>query len=56
MSVRHNRKRLIAVLLLLAVVFIFRLPGLAVIVTLYVLSGPVIGIYNHLTGKESLLS
>ncbi len=52
MSIRHNRKRLIATLLLLAAVIIFRLPGLAVIVTLYVLSGPAIGIYNLVNKKE----
>lgn len=56
MTVRHNRKRLIATLLLLAAVIIFRLPGLAVIVTLYVLSGPVIGIYNLVCKKESQIS
>ena len=53
MTIRHNRKRLIATLLLLLAVIIFRLPGLAVIVTLYVLSGPVIGIYNLVTKKDS---
>jgi CDP-diacylglycerol--serine O-phosphatidyltransferase len=52
MTIRHNRRRLIAVLLLLAAVIIFRLPGLAVIVTLYVLSGPVIGIYKIVSKKE----
>ena len=51
MTIRHNRKRLIATLLLLLAVIIFRLPGLAVIVTLYVLSGPVIGIYNLVIKK-----
>ena len=45
------KKRIYA--LLLAAVIIFRLPGLAVIVTLYVLSGPVIGIYNLVNKKES---
>ena len=53
MSVRHNRKRLIAVLALLAAVIIFGLTGLAVIVTLYVLSGPVIGIYHLATEKKA---
>ena len=43
----------VTVLVLLLAVIIFRLPGLAVIVTLYVLSGPVIGIYN-LTSKKEL--
>ena len=52
MSVRHNRKRLAATILLLIAVIIFRLPGLAVIVTLYVLSGPAIGIYNLLNKKK----
>ena len=52
MTVRHNRKRLAAVLVLLLAVIIFRLPGLAAIVTLYVLSGPVIGIYNLASKKE----
>ena len=52
MTVRHNRKRLAATVLLLIAVIIFRLPGLAVIVTLYVLSGPVIGLYNLVNKKK----
>ncbi|MBE6385933.1 MAG: hypothetical protein E7048_09780 [Lentisphaerae bacterium] len=52
MTIRHNRKRLFATILLLIAIIIFRLPGLAVIVTLYVLSGPVIGIYNLFSNKK----
>ena len=53
-TVRHNPKRLILLIALLAVVVIFRLPGLAVIVTLYVLSGPVLGLYNIFTEKDAI--
>ena len=56
MTIRHNKKRLFAVILLFVAILIFRLPGLAVIVTLYVLSGPVIGLYNLVTKKEGALS
>ncbi|MBR2374342.1 MAG: CDP-alcohol phosphatidyltransferase family protein [Lentisphaeria bacterium] len=54
MSVRHNPQRLIVLIALIAVVTIFRLPGLAVIVTLYVLSGPVLGLYNLFSKKEPI--
>lgn len=56
MTIRHNKKRLFAVILLFVAILIFKLPGLAVIVTLYVLSGPVIGLYNLVTKKEGALS
>ena len=51
-TIRHNRKRLICALALVAAVIIFRLPGLAVIVTLYVLSGPALWIYSLVSKKE----
>ncbi len=51
-SVRRNRRRLLFLFLLLALVAIFRTAGLAAIVTGYVLSGPVIWAWNTLFRKK----
>jgi len=52
MSVRRNRKRMILVVILAAVIAVFRAPGLAGIVTAYVLSGPIGALWNKIFGKK----
>ena len=51
MSVRRNPRRLILLLLVILAAAIFRYAGVAAVVTLYVLSGPVTGVYNLLSKK-----
>ena len=51
MSVKRNPKRLILLVLVILAAAVFRYNGVAAVVTLYVLSGPVTGIYNLLSRK-----
>ena len=51
MSVRRNPKRLILLVLVILAAAVFRYNGVAAVVTLYVLSGPVTGVYNLLSRK-----
>ena len=53
MSVKRNPKRLILLVLVILAAALFRYNGVAAVVTLYVLSGPVTGIYNLLSRKGS---
>ncbi|MBQ7695269.1 MAG: CDP-alcohol phosphatidyltransferase family protein [Lentisphaeria bacterium] len=51
MSVKRNPRRLILLVLVILAAAVFRYNGVAAVVTLYVLSGPVTGIYNLLSRK-----
>ena len=51
MSVKRNPKRLILLVLVILAAAVFRYNGVAAVVTLYVLSGPVIGVFNLLSRK-----
>ena len=52
MSIRHNRRNMVILVLLVCIAAAFRLPGLAAIVTGYVLSGPAVGLWRLVSRKE----
>lgn len=51
LSVRRNRKRALLLVVILVSILLFRIPALAVIITIYILSGPVGLIWHKLHGS-----
>ncbi len=49
-SMRHNRKRLTSFLAILVFIIVFRSAAVAIVVNIYIFSGPVMAIYRKITG------
>ncbi len=53
LSVKRNRQRQLAVIMILAALFIFKADALITLVVIYIFSGPVMALFNLLKGKKA---
>ena len=54
MSIRRNRKKMPLVLVAIAILICFRMDGLAFLTGAYILSGPVLMIFEARFGKKNV--